>query len=80
MAKVCDLTGKKPLPGNNVSHSNKKTGRKFKPNLQKKKLYIPEQDRWVRVKATAKAIKTINKMGIQNYINKMKKKGYEIKM
>lgn len=80
MAKICDLTGKKPLPGSNVSHSNKKTNRKFLPNLQKKRLYIPEQDRWVTVKTTAKGLKTINKMGISNYIKKMKKKGYKIKM
>jgi large subunit ribosomal protein L28 len=80
MAKICDLTGKKPLPGNNVSFSNKKSGRKFKPNLQKKRLYIPEEDRWVTVKASAKALKTINKMGISNYIKKMRKKGYKIKI
>jgi large subunit ribosomal protein L28 len=75
MSKVCDLTGKKPLTGNYVSHSNRKTKRRFYPNLQKKKFYIPETQEWVTLKVSASAIRTINKLGIYTYIKKLEKKG-----
>jgi large subunit ribosomal protein L28 len=75
MSKVCDLTGKKPLTGNHVSHSNRKTKRRFYPNLQKKKFYIPETDEWVTLKVSTSAIRTINKLGIYTFIKKLEKKG-----
>ncbi|MBK8472061.1 MAG: 50S ribosomal protein L28 [Sphingobacteriales bacterium] len=68
MARVCELTGKRPITGNKVSHSNRKTKRWFKPNLQKKKFYIPEDDMWVEVKIATSAIRTINKKGISAYL------------
>ena len=64
MSRVCDLTGKKALTGNNVSFSNKKNKRKFNVNLFTKKFYIPEEDRWVTLKIAASTLKTINKKGI----------------
>ncbi|GAA4521256.1 MULTISPECIES: 50S ribosomal protein L28 [Sphingobacterium] len=76
MSRICDLTGKTALNGNNVSHSNVKTKRKFYPNLQTKRFYIPEEDRWITLKVSTSAIKTINKNGITAVINKFIKKGY----
>src|SRR5690606_14678389 len=75
MSRICDLTGKAALTGNNVSHSNVKTKRKFYPNLQTKRFYIPEEDRWITLKVSTSAIKTINKKGITAVIDKFIKKG-----
>lgn len=75
MSRICDLTGKKPMFGNKVSHSNRKTRRVFVPNLFTKTFYIPETDEWVRLKVSSKALKTINKLGIYAYIKKLDKKG-----
>lgn len=73
MSKVCELTGKKALVGNNVSHANNKTKRVFQPNLQKKKIWLPEEKRWITVKATAKALKTLDKKGYYAMIKELKK-------
>lgn len=75
MAKVCDLTGKKPITGNHVSHSNRKTKRRFYPNLQTKRFFIPETGEWVTLKVSASAIRTINKLGIFQYLQKLEKSG-----
>jgi large subunit ribosomal protein L28 len=75
MAKVCDLTGKRPITGNHVSHSNRKTKRWFYPNLQTKKFFIPETNEWVTLKVSTSAMRTINKLGIYAYIKKLEKKG-----
>lgn len=77
MSKVCQLTGKRPISGNNVSHSNRKTKRRFLPNLQKKRFYIPETGKWVTLKVSAKAIKIINRLGIYAYLQKLKKQGVD---
>lgn len=74
MSKICDLTGTKPLYGNNVSHSNRKTRRRFNPNLQKKSFYIPETNEWVSLKVTAKALRTIDKLGLYSYLKKLDQK------
>jgi large subunit ribosomal protein L28 len=63
MARRCELTGTGVLTGNNVSHANNKTRRRFLPNLQKKRIWIAEESRWITVKATAKAIRTLDKKG-----------------
>lgn len=76
MARICQVTGKKPLVGNNVSHANNRTKRKFYPNLQKKRFYIPEEDRWITLKVSAAGIKTINKNGITATLKKAKEKGF----
>ena len=75
MAKVCQLTGKRPAVGNNVSHSNRKTKRRFLPNLQRKRFFIPETGQTVRLKVSTNAIKTINKLGIYAYLKKLERKG-----
>ncbi|HOF15993.1 MAG TPA: 50S ribosomal protein L28 [Bacteroidales bacterium] len=75
MSKICVITGKKVMVGNNVSHSNIKTKRKFYPNLQEKKFYIPETDEWVILKVSAKGIKHINKNGVLNSLQKAYDKG-----
>ena len=65
MSRICELTGTKALVGNNVSHANNKTRRRFMPNLQKKKIWIPEEKRWITMKITAKALKTLDKKGFK---------------
>ncbi len=74
MARVCQLTGKRRMVGNNVSHSNRKTKRTFYPNLQTKKFFIPETGEWVVLKVSAAAIKTINKIGISAALKKLEEK------
>ena len=76
MSRVCQITGKKVVAGNNVSHSNKKTKRKFYPNLQTKKFYIPEEDKWVTLKVSAAAIRNINKKGISAVLAEAKALGH----
>ena len=70
MSRVCELTGKKAMVGNNVSHANNKTKRKFSVNLVKKRFYIAEEDRWVTLKISTAALKTINKIGISAALKK----------
>ncbi len=77
MSKICQLTGKRPITGNSVSHSNRKTKRRFLPNLQKKRFYIPEKDQWVTLKISTSALRTINKLGIYAYLQKLEKKGVD---
>ncbi len=75
MARVCQITGKKAQVGNKVSHANNKTKRKFYPNLHKKRFYLPEEDKWIVLKVSARALKTINKNGITAVIKKARKEG-----
>ena len=76
MSNVCQITGKKVMSGNNVSHSHRKTRRKFYPNLFKKKFYLVEEDRWINLKVSAKGMKTINKNGLLKALKDAKEKGY----
>lgn len=75
MSKVCQLTGKRPVSGHSVSHSNRKTKRRFEPNIQVKRFYIAESDKWIVLKVCAKAIRTINKIGLLPYIKQQTEKG-----
>ena len=75
MARVCDITGKKTRSGNNVSHANNRTKRKFYPNLHEKNFYIPEKSLWVWLKVCSSAIKTMSKNGVLQTMIKAKKKG-----
>jgi large subunit ribosomal protein L28 len=75
MARVCEVSGKRPQVGNNVSHANNKTKRRFLPNLQKKRFYLPEEERWITLKVSTKVIKTINKNGIMAVLNKAAERG-----
>ena len=70
MARKCKISGKGPLTGNNVSFSQKKTRRRFLPNLQTKKIYIPELDRTVNIRMSARALRTVDKVGLMTYLNK----------
>ncbi|MEN9686666.1 MAG: hypothetical protein RLZZ28_2452, partial [Bacteroidota bacterium] len=78
MARVCQVTGKKPIVGNSVSHSNIKTKRRFLPNLQKKRFFFAEEDRWVTLKVSTDALRTINKNGLANVIKGMRAEGVKI--
>lgn len=75
MSRVCEITGKRARVGNNVSHANNKTKRRFYPNLQKKRFYIPEEDKWITLKVSTSAIRTINKNGITAVLKKAKASG-----
>ncbi|CAM4290176.1 MULTISPECIES: 50S ribosomal protein L28 [Gillisia] len=76
MSRVCELTGKKAMVGNNVSHAMNKTKRKFNINLLKKRFYIPEEDKWVTLKISASALKNINKKGISAVMKDAREKGF----
>lgn len=76
MSRVCELTGKKAMVGNNVSHAMNKTKRKFNVNLVKKRFYIPEEDKWITLRVSTSALKNINKRGISAVIKEAREKGY----
>ena len=75
MARKCIITGKRATTGNNVSHANNKTKRKFYPNLQKKRFYIAEEDKWITLKVSTSALKTNNKNGISAVLKKARQNG-----
>jgi len=76
MSRVCELTGKRAMVGNNVSHAMNKTKRKFNVNLMKKRFYIPEEDKWITLKVSTSALKNINKKGITAVIKEAREKGF----
>lgn len=76
MSRRCAITGKRPMSGNNVSHAHNKTRRKQNPNIQKKRLYVPELNRFLRVKVSTRALRTISKIGLITFL---KKEGLQIK-
>jgi large subunit ribosomal protein L28 len=78
MARVCQLTGKKPMTGNNVSHANNKTKRRFLPNLQNRKFWVETENRWVSMRITNAALRTIDKLGIDVIVKKMRAAGQKI--
>ena len=78
MARVCQFTGKKPIGGHKVSHSNIKTKRRFLPNLQTKRFYLVEEDKWITLKVSTEAIRTINKNGLYSVIKELRAKGQHI--
>ena len=78
MARVCQVTGKRPVTGNTVSHSNIKTKRRFLPNLQTKRFFFVEEDRWITLKVSSEAIRTINKNGLSAVIKEMRANGTKI--
>lgn len=75
MSKICQITGRIPRVGNNVSHSNTKTKRMFNPNLQKKKFFLEEENRWVVLKVSAAGMRTINKIGLKEAIKRAQRVG-----
>lgn len=78
MARVCQVTGKTPMGGNTVSHSNIKTKRRFLPNLQTKKFFLAEENKWITLKLTTDAIRTINKKGLYNVVKELRAQGQHI--
>jgi large subunit ribosomal protein L28 len=78
MARVCLVTGKKPMVGHSVSHSNIKTKRRFLPNLQTKRFYFAEEDRWITLKVSTDAIRTINKNGLATVVKELRAQGNKI--
>ena len=76
MSKICQVTGKKMMVGNNVSHSHAKTKRRFYPNLFTKRFYLPEENRWLVLKVSAAGIRNINKNGLLNVLKDAKAKGF----
>ncbi|MFY7707177.1 MAG: 50S ribosomal protein L28 [Flavobacteriales bacterium] len=76
MARICEITGKKTITGNHVSHSNIKTRRKFYPNLQYKRFWHAEENRWIELRVTPKGMKTINKIGLNEAMKRAKANGF----
>ncbi|HKI87783.1 MAG TPA: 50S ribosomal protein L28 [Draconibacterium sp.] len=76
MSRVCQITGKSAMVGNNVSHSKRRTKRKFNVNLFKKKFYLPDEDRWVQLTVSAAGIRTINKNGVKAALKSAQEKGF----
>jgi len=75
MSRVCQITGKSRLIGNNVSHSKRRTKREFSPNLFTKKFFLEEENRWITLKVSAAGMRTINKKGLKLALNDAKEKG-----
>jgi large subunit ribosomal protein L28 len=78
MARVCQVTGKRPITGNKVSHSNIKTKRRFLPNLQSKRYFLAEEGKWITLKLSTEAIRTINKNGLFSVVKAMREKGIKV--
>ncbi|MFI5156246.1 MAG: 50S ribosomal protein L28 [Chitinophagales bacterium] len=78
MARVCQVTGKKPVSGHSVSHSNIKTKRRFLPNLQNKRFFLAEESKWITLKVSSEGLRTINKKGLYNVVKEMRAKGEKV--
>ncbi|MDB5812870.1 MAG: ribosomal protein [Betaproteobacteria bacterium] len=78
MARVCDITGKKPQIGNHVSHANNKTRRRFLPNLQNRRFWVESENRWVRMRVSQHGLRTIDKKGLDVVIAEMRARGEDI--
>lgn len=75
MARVCQVTGKKPMTGNNVSHANNRTKRRFMPNLQSRRFWVESEKRWVRLRLTNAGLRTIDKLGIETVLADLRARG-----
>ena len=75
MARVCQVTGKAPMVGNNVSHANNKTKRRFLPNLQSRRFWVESENRWIRLRVTTNAIRTIDQLGIDAVLVDLRARG-----
>lgn len=76
MSRVCQITGKKPMVGHNVSHANNRTKRRFYPNLQNKKFFLAEENRWIELKVSAQGLRIISKKGLKQALEEAKEKGF----
>jgi len=78
MSRVCQVTGKRPLTGNNVSHANNKTRRRFLPNLHSHRFWVEGEKRWVKLRVSAKGMRIIDKCGIDAVLNDMRSRGVKV--
>ena len=78
MARVCQVTGKKPIGGHNVSHANNKTKRRFLPNLQYRRFWVESEKRWVRLRVSNAGLRTIDKKGIEVVVAELRKRGEKV--
>ncbi len=78
MSLVCQVTGKRPVSGHRISHANNKTKRVFKPNIQTKRFWLPSENRWIKLRVSAKGIKIITKRGIEAVVRDLRKKGVKV--
>ncbi len=78
MSKVCQVTGKRPMTGNNVSHANNKTRRRFLPNLHTQRFWVPGEKRWVKLRVSTRGVRIINRKGIETVIADLRAKGVRI--
>jgi large subunit ribosomal protein L28 len=78
MARVCQITGKVPVSGNSVSHSNIKTKRRFLPNLQTKRFFLAEEDKWITLKVSTEGLRTIDKNGLYSVVKQLRANGEKI--
>jgi len=78
MSRVCQITGKRPVSGNSVSHSNIKTKRRFLPNLQTKRFFLAEEDKWITLKVSSEGLRTINKNGLYSVVKQLRANGEKI--
>ena len=78
MAKVCQVTGKRPMAGNNVSHAHNKTRRRFLPNLHKHRFWVESENRWIRLRLTANGMRIIDKLGIDHVLSDMRSRGEKV--
>ena len=78
MSKVCQVTGKRPMSGNNVSHAHNKTRRRFLPNLQSKRFWLESEQRWVRLRVSQKGMRIIDKHGIEKVVSDLRTAGTRV--
>lgn len=78
MARVCQVTGKGPMSGNNVSHANNRTRRRFLPNLQRRRFWVEAENRWVSLRLTNAGLRTIDKNGIESVLSELRARGEKI--
>jgi large subunit ribosomal protein L28 len=78
MPRVCQVTGKKTLSGHNVSHANNKTKRRFMPNLHERRFWVPSEKRWIKLRVSTNALRTIDKNGIEAVIAELRARGEKV--
>ena len=78
MSRLCPVTGKRPQTGNHVSHANNKTKRRFLPNIQHHKFWVPSEKRWSRLRLSTRGIRTIDKLGIERVLKDMRQRGIKV--
>lgn len=78
MSRLCPVTGKRPRTGNNVSHANNRTKRRFLPNMQVHKFWVPSEKRWVRLRLSTRGIRTVDKLGVERVLKDMRQRGIKV--